>query len=427
MNRKTVNIIMILFTISLAGFLATQFFWIRGAFMASDETFRQMNSTALRSVMQQTNKITNFHLIEVIGDRIETDRTITIDSILSPCGFDALMQHEFSHFELNKEYEYGIIDHLTGKLHLSSALDEKSNLIMQSRYTRNLKNILDTERFSVVVWFPHDKMIILRKQNSWLLLTSILLLTGIVAGYFLSVSRLLAQKRTALIQRDFINNTTHEFKTPLATISIAAEMILSHRKQMPEGQIERYAAIIFDENKRIQHQVDQIMQVSLLENEHYRYNIKPIDLQSVLERCIETGRLMLRNSGGSIKLEGRISGLVEADQVHITNVINNLIENSIKYSSDIPALNVRISKIKNGVLMEFRDKGIGIASDQLSRIFDRMYRVPTGDLYLTPGTGIGLYYVKKVVEAHKGTIKVSSKLGEGSSFEIFLPYQQQPE
>lgn len=395
--------------------------------MASDETFRQMNSTALRSVMQQTNKITNFHLIEVIGDRIETDRTITIDSILSPCGFDALMQHEFSHFELNKEYEYGIIDHLTGKLHLSSALDEKSNLIMQSRYTRNLKNILDTERFSVVVWFPHDKMIILRKQNSWLLLTSILLLTGIVAGYFLSVSRLLAQKRTALIQRDFINNTTHEFKTPLATISIAAEMILSHRKQMPEGQIERYAAIIFDENKRIQHQVDQIMQVSLLENEHYRYNIKPIDLQSVLERCIETGRLMLRNSGGSIKLEGRISGLVEADQVHITNVINNLIENSIKYSSDIPALNVRISKIKNGVLMEFRDKGIGIASDQLSRIFDRMYRVPTGDLYLTPGTGIGLYYVKKVVEAHKGTIKVSSKLGEGSSFEIFLPYQQQPE
>lgn len=395
--------------------------------MASDETFRQMNSTALRSVMQQTNKITNFHLIEVIGDRIETDRTITIDSILSPCGFDALMQHEFSHFELNKEYEYGIIDHLTGKLHLSSALDEKSNLIMQSRYTRNLKNILDTERFSVVVWFPHDKMIILRKQNSWLLLTSILLLTGIVAGYFLSVSRLLAQKRTALIQRDFINNTTHEFKTPLATISIAAEMILSHRKQMPEGQIERYAAIIFDENKRIQHQVDQIMQVSLLENEHYRYNIKPIDLQSVLERCIETGRLMLRNSGGSIKLEGRISGLVEADQVHITNVINNLIENSIKYSIDIPALNVRISKIKNGVLMEFRDKGIGIASDQLDRIFDRMYRVPTGDLYLTPGTGIGLYYVKKVVEAHKGTIKVSSKLGEGSSFEIFLPYQQQPE
>lgn len=427
MTRKTINIIMILFTVSLAGFLTAQFFWIRGAFNATDETFRQMNATALRSVMQQTVKITNYHLLNIIGDRIHEDRSVTLDSLISECGFDALMQHEFSHYRLHDEYEYGIIDHLTGILHYSSAAEERTNLILQSRYTRNLKHAIDTERYSIVVWFPHEKMIMLRQQNSWLLLLSVFLFIGIIVGYFLSVAKLISQKRIALIQRDFINNTTHEFKTPLATISIAAEMILSHRKNMPEGQLEKYAAIIFDENKRIQHQVDQIMQLSLLEDEHYKFSMKPVDLHGILRRCVETGRLMLRDRGGSIELKGSSSRQIIADQLHITNAINNLIENAIKYSHDEPYLLVSIQSSDKGVTIGFLDKGIGIAPDQTERIFDRMYRVPAGDLYQTPGTGIGLYYVRKVVEAHNGTIRVESKLGEGSLFELFLPYNPEGE
>jgi two-component system, OmpR family, phosphate regulon sensor histidine kinase PhoR len=424
MSSRTINFVTILFTLSLAGFLATQFFWIRGAFRATDETFRHMNSSALRSVMQQTSKVTNYYELRRIGGRIETDHGIRLDSLMSPCGFDGLIQHEFSHYALHHEYEYGIIDHLTGKLHFSSATAERTNLILQSPYTRNLKNALDTERYSIVVWFPHDKMILLRKQANWLLLLSLLLFLGIIAGYILTVARLASQKRLAIIQRDFINNTTHEFKTPLATISIAAEMILSHRQNMPESQVEKYAAIIYDENKRIQKQVDQILQLSLLENEEYRFNMKPVNIGRLLERCVETGKMMLRDSGGDISYSGKCTRAVMADQIHITNVINNLIENGIKYSKGLPAMEVDVEQTEEGVTMMFCDKGIGIAKDQLTRIFDRMYRVPSGDLYHTPGTGIGLYYVKKVIDAHHGNIKVESTIGEGSCFSVFLPFQQ---
>ncbi|MFO7723266.1 MAG: HAMP domain-containing sensor histidine kinase [Bacteroidales bacterium] len=424
MSRRTINFVAILFTISLAGFLATQFFWIRGAFRATDETFRHMNVNALRSAMQQTGKIINYYHLELIGERIDTDPGITLDSVISPCGFDGLIQHEFSHFILHREYEYGIIDHLTGKLLFSSASGDRTNLILQSKYTRNLKSALDTERYSYVVWFPHDKMIMLRKQTNWLLLVSLLLFLGIAAGYTLTVSRLVSQKRLAIVQRDFINNTTHEFKTPLATISIAAEMILTHRKNMPESQVEKYAAIIYEENKRIQHQVDQILQLSLLENDDYHFHMKPVNIGRLLERCVETGRMMLRDSGGEISFTGKCTRAVMADQIHMTNVINNLIENGIKYSKGLPVLKVDAEQSDSGVTMIFRDEGIGIAQDQLSRIFDRMYRVPSGDLYHTPGTGIGLYYVKKVIEAHHGRITVESTLGQGSCFRVFIPFQQ---
>ncbi len=418
---------MLLFTVSLTGFLVAQFFWISGAFLATDETFRHVNANALRSVMQQSKKIINYYNLAHIGERIHTDRNLPMDSLMSPCGFEGLMKHEFSHFKLHDEYEFGIIDHLTGKIHFSSAVTERTNLIRQSPYTRNLKSTLDTERYSIVVWFPHEQMIMLRKQNNWLLLVSLLLFAGIIAGYILTVSRLQSQKRIALIQRDFINNTTHEFKTPLATISIASEMILAHRKNMPDGQVEKYAAIIFDENKRIQHQVDQIMQLSLLENEQYHFNMRLLEIQKIVERCIEIGRLMLRDTGGSISINGSCKKPVMADQVHITNVINNLIENGIKYSDEKPELLITLKEQDTGVLILVQDKGIGIEPEQTTRIFDRMYRIPTGDLYQTPGTGIGLYYVKRVVEAHQGTIHVKSRPGEGSCFEVFLPYLQPTE
>lgn len=424
MTRREINIIMLLFTISLAGLLVTQFFWIRSAFRAADETFRQMNATALRSVLQQSNKFIQYHHTARYGERVSTDRSLTADSIISACTFDALMRHEFHQYRIHDEYEFGIADHLTGRLYLSSATKDKANLILLSPYQKNLHSALDTDRFSVVVWFANEKMIMLHRQNSWLLLLSLLLFTGIVAGYFLSVIKLLSQKRMALIQRDFINNTTHEFKTPLATISIAAEMILSHRKQMPDSQLEKYAAIILDENRRMQHQVDQVLQASLLEEDNTRFAMKPVDLDKILDHCVETGRLMLRNTGGRIDLQGKCGTPVVADQIHITNVINNLIENGIKYSTQEPSLHISIETSGKGVFLRFRDHGIGIASDQFQKIFDRMYRVPAGDLYRTPGTGIGLYYVKKVVESHKGTINVDSKLGEGSLFTLFLPYHQ---
>lgn len=414
---------MVLFTLSLTGLLLTQFYWIKGGFKAADETFKQMNTIALRSVLQQAPKIIHYHHLNRIGERIDSDRDLSLDSIFSLCGFGALIRNEFNHYKVHEDFEFGIIDNLTGKLSFSSAEKDRTNLILQSKFIINLRPAIDSERYSVVVWFPHEKMVILKEQNSWLLILSILLFAGIVAGYFLSVSTLISQKKLAEIQRDFINNTTHEFKTPLATISVAAEMIRSHRKDMPDSQLDKYASIIYEENKRIQRQVDQILQIALLDNDNYKYYLKPVDLQKTLEKCVDTGRIILREKGGSICLEGKCKRPIIADQLHITNVINNLIENGIKYSNQAPEIIIRIKENSKGVNIYFYDNGVGIEQDKIKYIFDRMYRVPSGDIYNTPGAGLGLYYVKKVVEAHQGSVTVKSKIARGSVFNIFLPHK----
>lgn len=423
MNKRQLNTLMVLFTISLTGFLATQVFWVLGAFRAADESFRQMNSAALRSLVQQGDDMVFHEFKDKLGNRIHTDRSFPPDSLFCKKVLFALIQNEYQHYTLHHDYEYGIVDHLTGKLILSSASGERTNLILGSPYRRNLRGVLPTDRYSVVAWFPDERLLTLQGQDTWLLMLSLLLFIGIIAGYFISVAKLKMQKKITMVQRDFINNITHEFKTPLATISIAAEMIMQHRKNMPEGQLEKYAAIIFDENKRIQHQVDQVMAASLLEEENYRFTMKPLDINILIDRCIETNRLILREIGGTITLQGHCSEPVVADQMHLANVFNNLIENSIKYSADTPEIHVAIRTLPSGVEIDFSDKGIGIPADQQQRIFDRLYRVPVGDLYRTPGTGIGLYYVKRVVESHSGSITVNSTPGAGSCFTVFIPYE----
>jgi two-component system phosphate regulon sensor histidine kinase PhoR len=424
MSKRETHIIMILFTVSMAGFLLTQIFWIKGAFHAMGETFSQINGNALKSAAYLMGKTVNYHLLEQAGSTIDTSRRLNPDSLISSCGFEAVMKQEYGHYELHKDYEYGIIDHLTGKLHLSSAGQKRRNLILQSPYRYTLKRAMETDRFSLVVWFPDERMIMLQKQNNWLLVLSILLFLGIVAGYLLTSARLFTQKRLTMIQKDFINNITHELKTPISTISVAAELLLVHRCNMPESQIEKYAAIIYEENKRLQRQVDQILQVSLLEEETYTYNFVPETLEPMLERAVENGRLILMSRGGEIHLVCHYQGEVMLDQLHISNVFNNLIENAIKYSKDDPYLTITVFAEEDGVYIKFTDKGIGISPDQIELIFDRMYRIPAGNLYQTSGSGIGLYYAKKVVEAHQGTILVNSVLGEGSCFEVFLPYNQ---
>jgi two-component system, OmpR family, phosphate regulon sensor histidine kinase PhoR len=422
MSKRTTSLIMLIFTLSMAGFLIAQMFWIRNAFGAMDETFRQIHNNALRDVVQKMGRYAYYPHGEITPERIDADANIVIDSLLSPCGLDGLMRVSFGHFRLHNEYEYAILDHLTGRLHYSSAGDELTNYILQSPYRENLKSVFDSERFSLLVWFRYERMVMLRHQGSWLLVLSFLLFCGIIVGYILTISRLLSQKRLTMMQKDFINNTTHEFKTPLASISVAAEMIMSHRGNMPDSQVARYASIIFEENKRLQRQVERVLQLSLLDEESYRYDKQMEPLQPLLDRAVETGRIILRDKGGEIILEGRYGGELLIDKQHILNVFNNLIENAIKYSHDEPFIRISLEVQEEGVILHFADRGIGIANEELDRIFDRLYRVPDGDLFHTSGSGIGLYYVRKVMEAHHGHVSVKSMLGEGSVFALYFPF-----
>ncbi len=415
---------MVLFTVSMAGFLLTQIFWIRNTLVTTQETFHHTHHHAARNVAQQLDQLLDSVLLHDENVLISHGDTISWrpDSLISAPTLEGLMQAAFSSFEIHHDYGYAIVDQLTGELYHSTVDTEHRSELMESPYRHSLPSISGGDRFELVLWFPKGRLLLLQSVNNWLLLLSVLLFLGIIAGYVLSSHLLMSQKRLARMQKDFINNTTHEFKTPLASISVAAEMIMAHRGHMPDSQVARYASIIYDENKRLQRQVDRVLQLSLVEEESYQYNREMASIQPLLEKAVNTARMILRDKGGEIRLAGTFDGELFIDRQHVLNVFNNLIDNGIKYSKGDPSIQVTVLPQDDGVYFRISDRGIGIPVEEIDRIFERMYRIPTDDRSQPSGTGIGLYYVRKVIEAHDGSILVNSILGEGTCFELYFPY-----
>jgi two-component system phosphate regulon sensor histidine kinase PhoR len=241
-------------------------------------------------------------------------------------------------------------------------------------------------------------------------------------GYTITV--ILRQKRLSEVKNDFINNMTHELKTPISTISLSSEMILKGDFSKDEEKLKRYATIIYKENKRLENQVERVLNVAKLDQEQLVLKKETVDLHELLEEAKDNFLFNQLEQGGEIVLQLEASPCsIYADMVHITNVVYNLLDNAIKYCDKIPAINVHTTTEKEGVSIRFEDNGLGIKREDIKLIFDKFYRVPTGNIHNVKGFGLGLFYVKLIIEAHHGKIQVKSKLGEGTTFSIWLPYR----
>ena len=216
---------------------------------------------------------------------------------------------------------------------------------------------------------------------------------------------------------------THELKTPISTISLSSEMLMRIKKTDDFDKIKRYAGIIFDENKRLESQVERVLNVAKLDKDKLVLNKEKVNIQEILVQLSENFALIEKQEGATIQLEiGEGSHEITADPVHITNVIHNLTDNALKYSKKNPSILISTSINKEGIVIQFKDEGIGIKKEHLKSIFDKFYRVPTGNIHDVKGFGLGLYYVKLIVESHNGSIGVNSQYGKGSTFTIRLPF-----
>ena len=225
------------------------------------------------------------------------------------------------------------------------------------------------------------------------------------------------------MKTDFINNMTHEFKTPIATISLAADSIDSDMVINSPNKIKRFAGIIKEENKRMLAQVEKVLQIAKLDKDDIQLKIIKIDVNELAHMAAEHTGLKVNARGGTIQTFLKSTHpIIEGDKNHINNVIHNLLDNANKYSKDSPEITLETRDAKEGVEIIVRDKGIGMTKDDTSRIFEKFYRVSTGNVHDVKGFGLGLSYVKAIVDAHKGKVRVQSSLGEGSTFMIFLPY-----
>ncbi|MCP3893170.1 MAG: HAMP domain-containing histidine kinase, partial [Bacteroides sp.] len=224
---------------------------------------------------------------------------------------------------------------------------------------------------------------------------------------------------------DFINNMTHEFKTPIATISLAADSINSPMITSSPDKVRRFASIIKQENTRMNKQVEKVLQMARLDKQDFQVKVTDVDMHEVILRAIENANLQAEKKGGKVVGDLKADNShIEADLTHISNVINNLLDNANKYSLEIPEISVHTRNVSNGVEVIVKDKGVGMSKEARKHIFDKFYRVHTGNLHDVKGFGLGLSYVKAIIDAHKGKIDVQSEPGKGSSFILLFPFHQ---
>ncbi len=263
-------------------------------------------------------------------------------------------------------------------------------------------------------------------SDLWLNILSTILFTGLVIFcFYYTINIILKQKKLSEMKNDFLNNMTHEFKTPIATITIATNTIKQWIKKGRPEKAMRFINIIEEENKRMNSQVGKVLQMARIDKREFKLNLVEVYADDVILNAAEKIALQVEQKGGRVELDLQAdNSIIEADETHFTNIIHNLLDNANKYSPNKPLITIHTKNIGSALQIAIEDNGLGISKEARKHIFDKFYRVPTGNLHDIKGFGLGLSYVQAIVTAHGGTIEVKSELGKGSTFVIIFPHKQ---
>ena len=291
------------------------------------------------------------------------------------------------------------------------------------KYSFHPHGISHDENLFVALAFPPTPMLLSRDTNLYTFISLCMILL-ISLLFTFSLRTIYSQRKLDEMKTDFINNMTHEIKTPIATISLACEMLEDESVTSDSATRLNFINIISDENRRMRILIETLLQSAKMSRKNFALNPKEIDLNSLVLSSIQNFKLTLQNRHGTIETHlGNISGTLYADDLHISNMLHNLIDNAIKYSDREPHITITTRTEPGFAVVEIADNGIGIAKEDQKHIFEKFYRVSTGDVHNVKGFGIGLNYVSQVVALHKGKISLTSELGQGSTFTISLPLE----
>lgn len=335
---------------------------------------------------------------------------------------DSLLKKSLRERGIGIAYEFAIQNEVHKSILFSTASyrpdSTDSELFRASLFPNELNNIPS----QLLVYFPERQAFILENMG-FTLISSVLLLLVILGCFYVAVATILKQKKLSDIKNDFINNMTHEFKTPISTISLAVGMAREQIEMKADAiKVHRYLGIIQDETQRLGGHVEKVLQMALLDRGEIKLRPTDVNIHDVIEKVFNNLSVQLEQRGGEIDLNFEATNeIVQADELHLTNILTNLIDNATKYSPEVPHITVSTHSDDTHVSISVSDCGQGMSKEQQTKIFDPFYRVPTGNVHDVKGFGLGLSYVKKMVEAHSGTIEVQSKLNEGSTFTIQLP------
>jgi two-component system phosphate regulon sensor histidine kinase PhoR len=401
----------------LAILLFFQVKWIMYSVNFQEKVFKNSVDLALNKTIALLNR--DQQVCSAMRECMGCDNSNPVARLLSPIIWDqihASIDAELAVYHINLDYDLFITTNKNDTLR-SGAVD----LVVKrgTCYTTSLRELLQTSGYELVVSFPNRSRFYLNEAG--IMLFSSILLILLIVYFFIQMVRLyLNEVRLSENIRELINNISHEFKTPISSIALASNMI---RKGKPEeAKIREYGDLIYSENHKLQRQVDSLLDLAAIEWEEFEYHKKPEKINDIVRDAISSVRLLIEENNGEVLTDySEDLPLIPVDKNHMTNAIANLLTNALKYSSGKPVIRIRTFVEQDHFGMVISDNGIGIPQKYQKYIFDKYFRVPTGDMHNTKGFGIGLSYVKSVVSGHLGKILVSSEPGKGSTFTIILP------
>lgn len=481
MKIKNIKVIVALNSAALVGVILIQFFWVKAALILSENNLDRDVNEALNRVAEKIDNSAKFRkiiqslsfqklndendLVESIDEVFENipgtssinlqgvdksdiaqnlnkslkqfyqRRLKVVDSIvkelmmtdfftfqsiedrLADVNLDSLIQSELEFKNIKTPFEYGIYE----KQQLTQVKSRNFDPELAEYKTMLFRYDVMSPPVWLYLYIPKKKSF-LYQSIQWLMVLTFLFILIIVVTFLMTVDQMLTQKEISRIKTDFINNMTHEFKTPIATISLATDAMSNPKVLEDPMRLRKYVNMIRDENKRMNQQVEQVLRVALLDKKHLQLKLESIDLLELCEEAVKHMKYQIENRSGNIKVVNSSENTrIFGDREHIKNVIINLLDNAIKYSFDILDIEIEIFMPNpKQTAVSVKDKGIGMSKDVVKKIFDRFYRQTTGNIHDVKGHGLGLSYVSEILRLHNASIQVHSVPNEGSTFTIIF-------
>lgn len=402
---------------SMVGLLVIQVNWLMESIKMQEAIFTKGVKMALSKTAQ--NMAEDEELNSAMQSSIERDSLINSEEVFTQniiSRLDSTVQKELEFYHINLDFHFLLIN---GDDTLS--LKPTSKVKNGELFHQTFNSPDPGGSIDLAIHFPGRSSFI-AKRIGIMFVTSVLLILFNLVCVILILGYYLKERSFAAHVKDMIGNLTHEFMTPISSISLAGNMILSRSQKLEDHTISQFATVIKEENKNLQRQVDRLLQLAAVESSGFDYNKVPVNIHDLIHEAINSMSFQLKQKDGEVECSFQAEkAIVSADSMHMVNVFMNLISNSIKYSVSAPFIRFETQNTNNKIQILVIDKGIGIPGREYKRIFEKYYRIPTGNMHNTKGFGIGLYYVKTVIKAHMGTISVKSEPDKGSVFSIILP------
>ena len=419
MRQKHIRFVVLLGAFAIIGIISIQVYFLQNARNIKEKQFVQSVLIGLRNVAEKMSKYNQTALphINPIRQLSSNYFVVDINSVIDANILEFYLKAEFDKLNLQTDFEYAIYNCQTDKMEYGNYLAKSGNA-KPNVLTANLPKY-DQYTYYFGVNFPLLRNTITGDMAIWFFFMGLLIVAIIFFVYAIFV--ILQQKRLSEMQKDFINNMTHEFKTPISSINISADVIMDPNIINDPARLFTYGSVIKQENNRLNQQVDKVLQIARIESQSFHLKKEQVDLNSLILKVAENCKA---NSNRQLVLNTELSdnvGSIEGDVLHLTNIFHNLLDNASKYSGKEPVITIETSHAVKSIIIKISDNGPGINPEYQHRIFQKFYRIPTGDLHDVKGFGLGLYYVKTICDAHKWDIGIISKSGKGTTFVIEIP------